>query len=144
MFGPQPAPQPVQRLSWQDYLDRIKNGPAPQYSPPSNAQQPQGPGTAAGFSGGSSGSGGISSPFSGIMSGKGGGHVTSQLPATPIDYGRMSSILNSGVLEGGHAPTSADIPPQQAAPAPAQPAPAPAQPQNPFQAFMTSLMSGGK
>jgi hypothetical protein len=115
--------QPMHRLTWQEYLDRIKNGPAPTYTPPANAQQPQGPGTAAGWIGG-------------------GGTVTNIMPPTPVDYGRMHSILNSGVLTGGYAQTANQIP----APAPVNlsPPPVPAQQQSPFQAFLTSLMNGAK
>lgn len=143
MFGQQPQQQPAQRLTWEEYLDRIKNGPAPTYTPPANAQQAQGPGTAAGWDTASAGNrGGV---FGNITGGKnsGGGTVINRIPATPVDYDRMHSILNSGVLEGGHAQTSADIP-KQAAPAAPQPAPAQQPQQTPFQAFMTSLMSGGK
>ena len=140
MFGPQPAPQPTQRLTWQEYIDRIKNGPAPSYTPPANAQQPQGPGTAAGWDSSGNARGGA---LGGILGMKNGSPVVSRIPATPVDYDRMHSILNSGVLTGGHAQTAADIAaaaPPAPTPAPA-PQPAPAQPQNPLQAFITQLFN---
>lgn len=146
IFGQPAQPQPTGRLTWQQYIDRIQNGPAPQYSPPSNAQQPQGPGTTAGFgnsgSGGGGGGLGGSGLFGDITGGKHGGG-DSRLPATPVNYDRMHSILNSGVLTGGHAQTAAEIPPPAAQPAPA-PTPAPAPKQNPFESFFASLMGGAR
>lgn len=115
-----PDTQQPGRMTWADYLNAVKNGPAPQYTPPTSA-------TAAPN---------FWAPFMALFGGRAapGG---SKLPATPIDYGRIQSILNSGALEGGKAPVGGGEPP------PLQPQPqAPVAPQPPQQTILQRLFSG--